>query len=150
MKWNSGRFGSPAISSDGNLIVSCSYDGSIRQWNARTGEQVGNDIELLGIPGEMVIRNDNDTIACGSEYYDYVWKWETRSGEPVGEPMKWSEGEHILDQIERARLCGHQVYDVAVRKETFPIEIQRTAVSPDQKKYVIGLKIGSVVICERR
>ena len=97
----------------------------MRRWNARTGEQIGDDIEVPGCAENIVISNDGGTIACGSKPDDYVQKWETSTGKPICEPMKWSEGEHMLDEMERARLCGDQECDAVVRQNIFPIEMRR-------------------------
>ena len=94
--------------------------------------------------------NDGETIACRSMVCDYVQKWETMTGKPIGEPMKWNEGEHMLDEMERARLCGDQECDAVVRKDTIPIEMLCRIVWPDKKKIVLGLRDGSVAVCERR
>ena len=139
-----------AISTDGNLIVSGSYLGSMRRWDARTGEQIGDDIKVPGWAENVVLSIDGKTIACGSRGSNYVQKWETMTGKPICEPMKWSEGKHMLDEMERARLCGYQEYDAVVRRDTLPTEMRCRAVCPDKKKIVLGLKNGSVAVCERR
>ena len=103
---------------------------------------------MPGGPDKIVLSNDGKTIACGSSRDDYVQKWETNTGKPLIEPMKWSEGVQILDEMERARLCGDQDCDAIVRKDTFPFEMTYTAVCPDPKKIVLGFDNGSVAICE--
>ena len=139
-----------AISTDGNRIVSGSGDGSIRQWDSRTGKQVGEDNELPDSVKKIVISNDGQTIAGGSRHGNYVQKWETKTGKTICEPMKWSEGEHMLDEMERARLCGDQECNAIVRKDTIPIETSCRAVCPDKKKNVVGLEKGKVAVCEWR
>ena len=59
-------------------------------------------------------------------------------------PMKWSEGEHMLHEMERAR-----VFHAVVREDTCPIEMTCSAVWPEQKKIVLGLDNGNAVVCER-
>ena len=137
------------ISTDGNLIVSVWRDG-MQLWNATSGEQIGGDIDVPCWVDKIVISNDGETIACGSEYDDYVQRWETKTGKPICEPMKWSEGKYMLEEIERARLCGDQQCNALGRKDTFPIETWCTAVCPDKEKIAVGLKNGSVAVCERR
>ena len=114
------------ISTDRNWIVSV-WRGGIQRWNARSGEQIGDNMQVPGRAHKIVLSNDGETIACGSDHDDYVQKWETKSGKPVCEPMKWSEGKYMLDETERARLCGDQECDSAVRKDNFqlkcPIEL---------------------------
>ena len=87
-----------------------------------------------------MINNDSETIACRFRLDDYIPKWETISGEPIGESMKWMEGENILYEMKRARLCSDQSCDASVRKDIFPLEAGCAAVSPDQKKYDLRLK----------
>ena len=136
------------ISIDGKLIVSGAYR-SLERWDARTGERVGDYIKVPGWARNIIISNDGETIAWGSKFYGYVQKWETKSGKPVGEPMKWSEGEHMLEEMERARLCGDQDCDAVVRKDTYPLEMTCRAVCPDKNKIVLGLRNGNVAVCER-
>ena len=99
---------------------------------------------------KIAISNDGETIAGGSRYGNYFQKWETMTGKPICELMKWSKGEHMLDEMERARLCGDQECDAVGRKDTFPVEMQCRAVCPDKKKIVLGLRNGNVAVCERR
>ena len=63
-------------------------------------------IKVPGSPSKIVLSNDRETIAYGSEYHDYAQKCDTKNGKPLSEPMKSCEGEHILHEMERARLCG--------------------------------------------
>ena len=54
--------------------------------------------------------------------------------------MKWSEGQHALDGMRRARLCDEQECEQIVRKDTFPIETELRAVCPDKKKVLSLLR----------
>ena len=121
---HSGDISTLAISTDGNLIVSGTEDESIGRWNARTGEEIGYDIKVPGPAGNLAICNDGETIACGSEYVNYILKWETM----YGKTMKWSESVRILEEMERARLCGDRECDAGGRKDTFPAEMSCRAV----------------------
>ena len=67
-------------------------------------------------------------------FSDFVPQSETATGESLGERMKWSAGQHVLDEMRRARLCGEQECDAIIRKDTFPIEAKFRAVCPDKKK----------------
>ena len=122
----------------------------MRRWDARTGEQIGYDIAVRGSVRRIVISNDGETIACGPVHYYYFQKWEAMTGKPIGEPMKLKEGMHMLDEMERARLCGDQECDVVVRKDGLPIEIRCTAVCPDKNMIFLGLTNGNVAVCEWR
>ena len=150
MEGSGWRIDNVAISSDGNVIISSS-SGIIQRWCARSGEEIGDGIEVGGIVDNLVISNDGKIITCGSSRGgDYAQQWETMTGEPVGERMKWSEGKHVLAEMERARLCGDRGSDSVARKDTLPIETKCRADHPDENKIILGLQNGSVVICERR
>ena len=56
----------------------------------------------------------------------------------------------MLDEMERGRLCGDQVCDAVIRKDTFPIEMTCRAVCPDKNNIVLGLDNGSAGVCEWR
>ena len=107
------------ISPDGSVIVSGVDNNSIIRWNAETGEQIGDPIKVAGLARNIVISYDGATIACGTPFNDFVQQWKTTTGEPVCERMKWSEEQHALDEIRRARLCGEQECDAIVRKDTY-------------------------------
>ena len=139
MEGHSGDILGITISTDGNLIVSGSYASMLR-WDARTGEQIGDGIQVPGRAENITLSNDRGTIACGSPYGNYVQKWDAMTGEPICEPMKWSDGERMLDGMERARLCGDQECDTVSRKDTFPIEISCRNVCRYKKKIVLGLR----------
>ena len=139
-----------AISADGNLIVSCSDDWSMLRWNAKTGEKIDNRIKVPGLPEHVETSKDGKIIACGSSYYNYVQRWETMTGHRVGEEMHWSSGQHVLDEMKRARLSGDKECDTVLRKDSLPIEVCCRAVCPDGSKIVLGLQNGNVVVCERR
>ena len=63
--------------------------------------------------------------------------------------MTLSEGERMLDEMERARLCGDRECDAVDRQDTFPSEMCCRAVCPDKNKTVLGLRNGNVAVCER-
>ena len=52
----------------------------------------------------------------------------------MGERMKWTEKQLVLDEMKRARLCGEQECDSVARKYTFPIETEFRAVCLSRKK----------------
>lgn len=120
----------------------------MQRWNARSGDEISNDIKVLEYVRKIVPSSDGETMACGSEFDDYVQKWEIKNGEPIGEPINWSEGRHIRDEIERARLSGDQVCDAVFRKDRFPIQISRRAVCPYKSKAVLGRDNGIDAVCE--
>ena len=72
------------ISTDKNLIVSV-WRGGMQRWNARSGEQIGDNIQVPGRAHKIVLSNNGETITCESKYDDYVQKWETKTGKSVRE-----------------------------------------------------------------
>ena len=94
---------------------------------------MGDYIKVPGWAGKIMISNDGETIACGSEYYDYVRKWVTKSGERVCGPMKWSERVQILDVMELPRQHGSKQKDVFAQYEAYPIEGRFSAAYQGQK-----------------
>ena len=139
-----------SVCAKGKLVVSGSEDGTVQRWDMLTGEAVGRPmlghpdgsrIDSVGIirDGTLIVSRDSDGI---------VRRWDSSTGEAISEPMD-ERRKHMLNEMERARLCGDQVCDPVVLKDTFPIEMICTAVSPDKKKIVLGLDNGKVAVCKR-
>ena len=132
------------------MIVSKYGYNQIARWNGETGEKIGEPIEAAGRTRDLAISKNGRIIACGSACDDFEQHLETATGEPIGERMKWTEGQLVLDEMKHARLCGEQECDAVARKYTFPIETKFRAVCPTKKKVVLILNNGSMVVCERR
>ena len=137
------------VTSTNCKLIVVGQRASLERWDARSKEQIGDYIKVPGLAGNIMISNNGEAIACGSEYYGYLRKWETNSGKCVCRAINWSEVVQILDEMERARQSGSQECDVFARKNIFPIEARFASVSPEQKK-CFGLDNGSVAILERR
>lgn len=78
----------PAHGADGAVIVSGSFDKSVRVWDARTGAAMlspllGHTISVSSI----AISSDGRFIASGSNN-GTVRLWDLRTGKAVGEPMR--------------------------------------------------------------
>ncbi len=81
-----------AISPNGEQIVSGHYDGTIIQWDSRSGEPVGIGINAHddGVTC-LAISKDGSTIVTGSE--DKTLRlWNAKHSEPKGKPMKHESG----------------------------------------------------------
>ena len=70
------------------MIVSCSWDKTIRRWNADTGVAICSSIRghyesVLSVP----ISSDGELIVSGSEDYT-VRRWRACTGEAIGEPLR--------------------------------------------------------------
>ncbi|CCA69054.2 hypothetical protein PIIN_02913, partial [Serendipita indica DSM 11827] len=77
-----------AFSPDGSRIVSGSSDQTIRLWDAKTGEPVGEP--LRGHSNSVLavaFSPDGSRIVSGS-HDDTIRLWDAKTGEPVGEPLR--------------------------------------------------------------
>ena len=54
-----------ALSPDGNLLISASVDGSLRFWNPRTGELLGEQNVQPGGIASLSISGDGSKIVTG-------------------------------------------------------------------------------------
>ncbi|KAG9120933.1 hypothetical protein FRC07_003330 [Ceratobasidium sp. 392] len=79
---------SVAYSPDGAYIASGSEDNTIRIWDARTGQQVGEPLEghINGV-GSVAYSPDGAYIASGS-WDKTIRIWDARTGQQVGEPLE--------------------------------------------------------------
>jgi len=69
---------------DGRRIVTCSYDGSLRLWNLKSGIQTGNDWRDDGQEGvwSIVLSPNGKTVASGG-LDDKVRLWDVETGKVV-------------------------------------------------------------------
>ena len=77
------------------MIVSSSFQ-VIQRWNARRGEQIGDDIEVPRRVKKIALSNDGENIACRSESNNYFQKWEIKTRKTIYDRIKWSKAEHML------------------------------------------------------
>ncbi|KAJ4478358.1 WD40 repeat-like protein [Lentinula aciculospora] len=78
---------SVAFSPNGQRLVSGSWDGSVRIWNAESGEPIGSP--LLGIKGvnSVAFSPDGKKVASGSADNSVII-WDAETGEAVGQPLQ--------------------------------------------------------------
>ncbi|HMW24285.1 MAG TPA: hypothetical protein PKC59_12685, partial [Burkholderiaceae bacterium] len=77
-----------AWSPDGQRIVSGSWDNTLRLWDARTGEPIGQPLKGHGSSVASVAWSpDGQRIVSGSGD-NTLRLWEARTGEPIGQPLK--------------------------------------------------------------
>lgn len=133
MKGHRDRISSLVISTDGKLIASGWYC-RLQQCDVRTEKQISDHIKVPPRVEKPVISNDGETFARRSFERDCVQKWETMTGKPICEPKRWSKREHLLYEVEPARLCSDQECYRVFRKDELPIEIECRAACLEQKK----------------
>jgi WD40 repeat protein len=81
-----------AISPDGSRIVSGSYDGTLRLWDAHSGAPIGAPLQgHKDWVSSVAISPDGSRIVSGS--HDKTLRlWDARSGAPIGAPLQGHEG----------------------------------------------------------
>ena len=81
-----------AISPNGSRIVSGSSDNTLRLWDARSGNPIGEPLKGHSGPvSSVAFSPDGSRIVSGSE--DGTLRlWDARSGNSIGEPLKGHSG----------------------------------------------------------
>jgi hypothetical protein len=79
---------SAVLSSDGSRIVSVGEDGTVRQWDAKSGRAIGEPLR-----GHQSLVNSAAYSADGSRIVSAgndgtVRQWEAKSGRAIGEPLQ--------------------------------------------------------------
>jgi WD40 repeat protein len=71
------------------VIISGSWDNTIRRWDARTGDAIGKPIERSGRSPSWVGLGDIDGASIiFSLEGDNIHQWDARTGDPVGAPLE--------------------------------------------------------------
>ncbi|MET3606147.1 hypothetical protein ABIC99_003983, partial [Sphaerotilus sulfidivorans] len=77
-----------AISPDGSRIVSGSEDNTLRLWDARSGNPIGEPLKgHSSSVSSVAFSPDGSRIVSGSED-NTLRLWDARSGNPIGDPLK--------------------------------------------------------------
>ncbi|CCA77459.1 related to WD40-repeat protein (notchless protein), partial [Serendipita indica DSM 11827] len=88
LRGHSGSVVAVAFSPDGSRIVSGSRDQTIRLWDAKTGEPVGDPLRgHSNSVTAVAFSPDGSRIVSGSED-ETIRLWDAKTGEPVGDPLR--------------------------------------------------------------
>ena len=79
---------SVAYSSDGSRIVSAGNDGTVRQWEAKSGHAIGEPLQghQGGVVSAAYSADGSRIISAGDD--GTVRQWEAKSGRAIGEPLQ--------------------------------------------------------------
>ncbi|KIO01524.1 hypothetical protein M404DRAFT_149834, partial [Pisolithus tinctorius Marx 270] len=88
LQGHTGFVTSVAFSPDGNRIVTGSEDNTVRVWDAKSGDQIGNPLEghTWGVTS-VAFSPDGNRIVSGSQD-NTVRVWDAKSGDQIGSPLK--------------------------------------------------------------
>ena len=98
------------MSSNGELIVSGSLDGTVRRWRASSGKAIGEPLYSDNGIEDVAISEDDKYIVSGSDEGE-ILLWDTLSGEAIGLPLRGSECKLSAVAVNRERkliLSGHK------------------------------------------
>jgi WD40 repeat protein len=76
-----------AFSRDGRLILTGSYDGIARQWDAATGQSIGEPLRHRGQVGTVAFSRDSKFILTGTDE-GHAQLWHADSGRSAGPPLR--------------------------------------------------------------
>lgn len=75
-----------AFTQDGSTLVSRDYDGNMKMWNPRSGQQSGQTVS--GVSG-FALSPDGNAVATAKYHHqgDGVTTWDISTGQPTGQPF---------------------------------------------------------------
>lgn len=97
IRGHTGAVSSVAFSPDGKYILSGSYDGTLRMWDAHSGQPIGSP--LMGHKSSerilaVAFSPDGNNFVSGSAD-STLQRWEMNGPVPVGPPLKGHSGEVV-------------------------------------------------------
>jgi len=90
------HFASAAVSRDGQLLATGSYDGKVQIWDLDTGRQIGDPLTGVVQPiSSVAFSPDRLTLASGSAG-GTVRLWDVATGAPIGDQLPGFTGARVL------------------------------------------------------
>ena len=71
----------------GKYIASCSDDGTVRVWDAATGEAVGSPLRVIGTVSCVNFSPDGEFIAAGYGLDGHIQMFKAQTGEKFQSPL---------------------------------------------------------------
>jgi hypothetical protein len=92
LRGHQGGVFSAAYSADGSRIVSAGRDGTVRQWEAKSGRAIGEPLRghQGGVWTAAYSADGSRIVSAGDD--GTVRQWEAKSGRAIGEPLRGHQG----------------------------------------------------------
>ncbi len=144
-----GAVAAVAMSPDGAMVLTGSYDKTAQLWNAATGQPIGRPLSHERRIVAVAFSPDGKTVATGS--YDKTARlWDASTGQPIGEPLPHHaevlalafspDGKAILSGCwdQTARLWDVDTGQPTGKPLSHQSGVAAVAFSPDGKSIVTG------------
>ena len=151
---------SVAFSPDGRHIVSSSHDHTICMWDAQTGAQVGNPLQMHTSSALSVVFSPNGRYIVSGSYDHKIYIWDAQTGDQVGSPLHGHtsvvesvafspNGRHIVSGSWDHTICiwdAHIGAQVGNPLQGHTDSVKSVAFSPDGKHIVSGSEDQTICI----
>lgn len=84
---------SVAVSSDGRMIASGSYDETIRLWNSETGNSIGAPLDTLSRMVTSLAMSSDGRIVVSGSYSGSICRFNCKTGKLIGDRLWGHTGE---------------------------------------------------------
>ncbi|MGH3628537.1 MAG: WD40 repeat domain-containing protein, partial [Sciscionella sp.] len=92
----SDHFASAAMSLDGSVVATGSYDGKVRFWDVNTGKQIGDPLTGPAEPVLSVAFSPDRRILATGGSHGNVQLWNIATHTPIGDPLPGFTGEKVM------------------------------------------------------